>query len=145
MPHYLAEGLGILFTRLYPGTVIIIACRPCVIYEGPTKHSLLNGYILLLIATVPFYTSDTPNKRRKIRAYRFYSHKFCNASLMANVVFCLRNIAVLNLHNELAEDRVSADVLNILQTALKMFNFLLLSFSSFAIYIFTRDINARFY
>lgn len=69
MPHYLAEGLGILFTRLYSGTVIIIACRPCVIYEGPAKHSLLNGYILLLIATVPPYTRplrDTPNKRRKI-------------------------------------------------------------------------------
>lgn len=112
MPHYLAEGLGILFTRLYPGTVIIIACRPCVIYEGPTKHSLLNGYILLLIATVLFRISVTPNKQRKIRAYGSYSHKFCNASLMADVVFYLRNTAACNLHNsnELTKDRVNAGV-----------------------------------
>lgn len=43
---------------------------------------------------------------------------------MADVVFCLRNTAARNLHNsnELAKDRVSAGVLNILQTALKMFN-----------------------
>jgi len=67
---------------------------------------------------------------------------------MADVVFCLRNTAARNLHNsnELAKDRVSAGVLNILQTALKMFNlFVSSSFSSFAIYIFTRGINTRFY
>lgn len=54
---------------------------------------------------------------------------------MADVVFRLRNIAALNLHNlnELAEDQINAGVLNISQTALKMFDsfFLFLFFYPF--------------
>lgn len=91
MPHYLAEGLGILFTRLYSGTVIIIACRPYVIYEGLAKHSLLNGYILLLIATEPPYISryaTLPINDIKSTCV-FRSYKFCNTFLMkAEMVFC---------------------------------------------------------
>jgi len=109
MPHYLAEGLGILFTRLYSGTVIIIACRPCVIYEGSAKHSLLNGYILFLIATVPLYTGRyailAMNDAKS--ACLLLLQIFINIFLITKLVISLNNnFITFNLYkpDELAEE-----------------------------------------
>jgi len=114
---------------LIAGTVIIIACRPCMIYERPAKRSLLNGYILLLIATAPPYKLTTLpiNGEKSARARRAHARSSVAARRAVEGAVAPRRLYApptipgdSNWGNHVSPrreralaDRVSADVLDI--------------------------------